>query len=315
MNPGLKVCTHCHNSLSYSSFSRSRNIFFEDGALPICKDCVALLLSAHQNDFDYFDALCRWADMPFFAQEWTKLYPINKERTFEVYAQMFSDGHYPTTSWAEVSRSYQELQAKGALRSAIPELDSETLAKLRAAWGENYTPEDLTKLERLYQGILKTQNVSGTLQSTDVRRICKLSLVLDDKIRDNAPVKDEISAYEKLVQLANLTPKNAKNANDFDSVGEVFAFLEKKGWTNRFYDGATRDIVDETMANTQNYVRNLYTNETGIADDIEKRIEGLKIAQALEESAGLVPEDQSPDTVDSGAFQDFEQEEFKEEVR
>ena len=56
-----------------------------------------------------------------------------------------------------------------------------------------------------------------------------------------------IGSYEKLVKIAEFTPKNTKNAGDFDSVGELVKWLEKGGWKNKFYDGATRDVVDETM--------------------------------------------------------------------
>jgi hypothetical protein len=58
-----------------------------------------------------------------------------------------------------------------------------------------------------------------------------------------------LSSYDKLVKTAEFTPKNVKNATDFDSVGELFRWLEKRGWRNKFYDDVTRDIVDETMKN------------------------------------------------------------------
>jgi len=41
-----------------------------------------------------------------------------------------------------------------------------------------------------------------------------------------------LGSYDKLVKIAEFTPKNAKNANDFDSVGELFRWLEKRGWKN-----------------------------------------------------------------------------------
>jgi hypothetical protein len=58
-----------------------------------------------------------------------------------------------------------------------------------------------------------------------------------------------LASYDKLVKVAEFTPKNVKNASDFDSVGELAKWLEKGGWKNKFYDGVTRDVVDETMKN------------------------------------------------------------------
>jgi len=85
-----------------------------------------------------------------------------------------------------------------------------------------------------------------------------------------------------LVKAADFTPKNVKNINDFDTVGELVRWLEKKNWKNKYYDDVKRDVVDETIANIQNFNRRLYTNETGIGDDINHRIEMLKAATSLE---------------------------------
>jgi hypothetical protein len=92
-----------------------------------------------------------------------------------------------------------------------------------------------------------------------------------------------LASYDKLVKVAEFTPKNVKNASDFDSVGELVKWLEKGGWKNKFYDGVTRDIVDETVKNIQNWSQRLYTNESGIGEEITKRIEALKTA-ALKEN-------------------------------
>jgi hypothetical protein len=41
-----------------------------------------------------------------------------------------------------------------------------------------------------------------------------------------------LRAYDDLSKLANITPKAVKDANEFNSVGEIFAYLEKLGWVN-----------------------------------------------------------------------------------
>jgi hypothetical protein len=56
-----------------------------------------------------------------------------------------------------------------------------------------------------------------------------------------------LKAYDDLSKLANITPKAVKDANEFNSVGEIFAWLEKKGWINKYYDGAIKDEVDFTI--------------------------------------------------------------------
>lgn len=307
----LKECDKCHQTKGKESFIEVKSPFFSDGALPICANCIEKMMLINAGDYNFYDKLCQWADIPFLTDEWSKLYQFNKEKTFEIYAKMYKKGQYENADWREVSKKYQELEKQGKLHNAIPELQEEEYQKLRRDWGENYSTQELIALENLFQGILNTQNISNKLQSTDVRRICKISLIIDDKIREGVDFKDDLANYEKLVKIAALSPKDVKNANDFNSVGELFAYLEKKGWENKFYDGVSKDIVDETMKNIQLYVRNLYVNETGISEDIERRIEGLKIAKELEEEYDT-PEDDL-DEYEIEGF-DLENQEFEEEV-
>ena len=75
--------------------------------------------------------------------------------------------------------------------------------------------------------------------------------------------------------------------SDFDSVGELIKWLEKKGWRCRYYDGVTKDIVDETIKNIQAYNQRLYINESGIGEEISRRIEALERAARLEQQSSV----------------------------
>jgi hypothetical protein len=110
-----------------------------------------------------------------------------------------------------------------------------------------------------------------------------MSYEIDNRIREGSDFDKLLSSYDKLVKAAEFTPKNVKNINDFDSVGELIKWLEKRGWRNTFYDGVTRDIVDETIKNFQNFNQRLYTNETGIGEQITERINALKTAKSIED--------------------------------
>jgi hypothetical protein len=76
--------------------------------------------------------------------------------------------------------------------------------------------------------------------------LCKISLIIEEKIRAGEEFDKDLKAYDSLSKLANLTPKIVKDANEFNSTGEIFAYLEKKGWINKYYDGAVRDEADYT---------------------------------------------------------------------
>ena len=159
----------------------------------------------------------------------------------------------------------------------------EKLRKLREKWGSNYDTDDLLYLENLYNGLLSTQNINGALQSDQALKICKISCELDRRIRDGEDFDKLLKSYDTLVKAAEFTPKNTKNINDFDSVGELFSWLEKRGWKNKYFDNVSKDVVDETMKNIQAFNQKLYTNETGIGDEITRRIEALQNAKKAED--------------------------------
>lgn len=306
----LKECTKCHNSYPLDEFTKVKSPFFCDGTLPICNRCIENFLLINENNFDFFDKLCQWADIPFLTEEWMKLYQFNKEKTFTLYAKMYVAGKYGNVDWSDTTKKYKQLVEEGKLDNSIPALQEEKLQQLREKWGAQYDTEELVYLENLFQGILNTQNVVGEIQLDNAKKLCKISLIIDNKIRGEEDFKDELASYEKLVKVADFTPKNVKNASDFSSVGELFAYLEKKQWMNPFYDGAERDIVDSTIKNIQLYNRSLYVNESGISEEIDRKIEGLKIAQELEESYDTTP----GDDLDTYEVKGYDLEEFEEEI-
>jgi hypothetical protein len=168
------------------------------------------------------------------------------------------------------------------LEDELPEISEHRRNELKQKWGRNYDDEALYYLDDLYRGLLNTQNVNGKLQKDQAEKICKISYEIDMRIREGTDFDKMLSSYDRLVKAADFTPKNVKNINDFDTCGELVKWLEKNGWTNSYYDNVPRDVVDETIANIQAFNQRLYTNETGIGDEITKRLEALKQSEKLE---------------------------------
>ena len=312
MGKFIKECAKCKAALPVDNFIDTKSQFFIDGKLSICNSCLEKMMVENENNFTFFDKLCQWADLPFLTEEWDNLYRFNKEKTFALYAKIVAEAKYEGIDWKIINTKYKEIEKEGRLEDKVPSLQAERLLELHEKWGPHYDNEQLLYLENLFQGILNTQNVVGDIQLDNAKKLCKISLVIDDKIRAGEDFKDELSSYEKIIKITDFTPKNIKNATDFSSIGEVFAFLEKKGWLNPFYDGVERDIVDSTMKNIQVYTRNLYVNESGISEEIDRKLESLKIAQEIEEQYDEVG---GGDDLDSFEIQGYDLEEFEEEIR
>jgi hypothetical protein len=175
------------------------------------------------------------------------------------------------------------LKAAGALEDELPEIADKKRKQLKEKWGSNYDDEALRYLEGLFNGLMTTQNVNGALQVDQAKKICKMSYEVDRRIDEGTDFDKLLSSYDKLVKAAEFTPKNVKNINDFDTFGEAIKWLEKNGWRNTFYDNVTRDIVDESMKNFQNFNQRLYTNESSMPEEIARRIEALKTTAKMEQ--------------------------------
>lgn len=280
----IKKCNRCGGSFGPENFSPTRSIFSNDGYLPICNTCLNNFL--RENDFDWraIDKICQYADIPFIPKEWERIKEMaDEENLFSTYATIFQGEEYEGLGWDSYYKQFKSLKEVGLIEDELPKLRDEKFKKLREKWGGNYADEDLVYLEGLYTGLLATQNVNGALQVDQAQKICKISFEIDSRIREGADFDKLLTSYDKLVKTAEFTPKNVKNATDFDSVGELFRWLEKRGWKNKFFDNVTRDIVDETMKNVQNFTQRLYTNETGISEEIDRRVTALQSAKELED--------------------------------
>ena len=278
-----KICTKCKDEKTTAHFI-AVNSLLHSGSLPICRECLAKMISSapEKERWNVIDKICQWADVPFLPGEWEKLYQANGKDTLGVYIAIFRTEQYKTLDWMTYNNVYLQLLEEGRVEDAIPELKEKRLQDWRRKWGMGYDEEQLEYLENLHLGLINSQNVVGALNEDQALKLCKISLIIEEKIRGGVDFTKDLKAYDELAKLSNLTPKNVKDANEFDSFGEVYAYLEKAGWQNKYYDGAVRDEVDNTEKNIKNWIRYLYVNETGIAEEIEQRINNLKVAAELE---------------------------------
>lgn len=278
-----KICTKCKDEKTTAHFI-AVNSPLHSGSLPVCRECLAKMISAAPEEarWNVIDKICQWADVPFLPGEWEKLYQANGKDTLGVYIAIFRTEQYKTLDWMTYNNVYLQLLEEGRVEDAIPELKEKRLKDWRRKWGMGYDEEQLEYLENLHLGLINSQNVVGALNEDQALKLCKISLIIEEKIRGGVDFTKDLKAYDELAKLSNLTPKNVKDANEFDSFGEVYSYLEKTGWQNKYYDGAVRDEVDNTEKNIKNWARYLYVNETGIAEEIEQRINNLKVAAELE---------------------------------
>lgn len=298
-----QTCVRCGRSLGPSEFLLTNSDFFPNHHTTICIDCLRKEGKEAGWSWDWMDHLCQLLDIPFIPSEFEKCHKENEDDVLRPYVKLVVEGKYEGLNWHDYYESYKKLKEEGVLEGEIPLLAEAKRKDLQEKWGANYDDEALKYLETLYDGVLQTQSINGALQGDQALKLCKLSYEIDCRIREGGDVDKLLSSYDKLIKAADFTPKNAKNASDFDSIGELVRWLERRGFKNPYYDGVTKDVVDETIKNIQAWNQRLYTNESGIGEEVTKRIESLKSASELENFYNL---DQGDDFVDAYENAGFE---------
>lgn len=277
-----KECQVCGKRRKGEEYIPSKEWMFPSGFISICNECIKERLIAAKFSWDEVEKLCMMINVPFIPNEFERLKEINGDDVFPIYAQIFQDADFEGLGWKDYHERFLELQSQKIIEKELPELKQARIKQMQQEWGGNYDEEDLDYLQDLFEGMMNTQHINGALQTDQAKKLCKISLSIDERIRNGEDFDKIMTSYNKMIQTAEFTPKNIKNENDFDSVGEIFAWLERRGWQNEYHDGTSRDVVDEVISNLQSFVQRLYVNESNLGELVTERIEALKSVNALE---------------------------------
>lgn len=279
----MRQCPNCGELRSSSDYLPTSSPFFIDGYLTICTECLIDMFDS-ADDWNALDRICQWADWPFLPEEWTKLSVNDGPRALKNYGLIFRGQTYgDRLNWRDQNEKWRLLQEDNKLDKAHNELQLANMAELAKKWQGTYLPDELEYLEDTLEGLQRTYGAAPGLQADQALKLCKISLLIDQRIREGQKFDDLIKGYNSLIEMGGFTAKNAANANDFESVGELFAYVEKKGFMNKFYDNVSRDIVDETMMNMQAYTRRIVMGEANIQDQVNDKLRAYKLSRIIED--------------------------------
>lgn len=178
-------------------------------------------------------------------------------------------------------------------------------------WGEQYTFEELLKLDSIYSRTLKANNITNPMQKEAVKTLCKLQIEMDEAIRakDAKAIKDFSSAWANFAKQADLENMiNETKTDDITTVAELYDYMEKSGFQFKFYDGFDRDEVDRSIKDIQDTNRRLILESTGLQqlleDMIRQKAETTEMEHArniaenesIKDLLNFMPEDSEVDT-------------------
>ena len=281
-----RKCPKCKKDCGESQFLATSSQFHPGGRSIYCIDCLERMVPA--NDLAAVDKLMQWLDWPFLIDQWTKFYKSAKERTLHLYAKMIDERRATynfNLDWKTINEQWREEEDLGTLADFLDGATEAFMMRMRRKWPSEVdrTVEDYHYLEDLYNDLLATQNLVTATQRDDAKRLCEVGLIINQKLRAGLDAKNEMAMYHNIIKAEGFEPKNSRNLGDFDSVGELFGWLEKRGWKPNWHD-EPQDSVDFTMQSMQNYLKRLVQGEASIGDQVEDRRKQLEVAERLEAS-------------------------------
>ena len=235
-----------------------------------------------QDNLGEVDRLMRWLDLPFDLNKWTQLYEQHKDHTLTAYFNLLYDDHYEPLRWSDENERWRLARQEGTIDDEIKALGEAKLKKLRKTWSSAYNQEELLWLDTFYNQIAATQNVSTPILQEKARDLCELQLLAKKTMRAGGDVKKIMDSIDNIVKTYHFEAQNAKNAADFDSVGELMVYCVKSGWHPKWHT-EPQDSIDFMMQNTQNYLARLVHNEGNFAEQVEDKRARYNMTERLEQ--------------------------------
>lgn len=279
-----RKCPKCKKDCTESQFPATKSPFHPGGRAIYCFDCLERMVPA--QDLAAVDKLMQWLDWPFMIDKWTSFYKTGKERTLHLYAKMIDErnaNYNFNLDWSQLNKQWHEEEEMGTLQDFLDGASEAFMMRMRRKWPSELdrTIEDYHYLEDLYNDLISTQNLVTATQRDDAKRLCEIGLLINKKLRMGQDAKNEMAMYHNIIKAEGFEPKNSKNLGDFDSVGELFTWLEKRGWKPKWHQ-EPQDSVDFTIQSMQTYLKRLVQGEAAIGEQVESRRKQLELAEKLE---------------------------------
>lgn len=275
-----RTCLKCKQEKELYKFAATTSPYFPGKHSLICTSCLEVMNAP--EDFDSIDRLCRYLDIPFDLNQWTKLYEIHGSHTLTAYLEMLTDEKYEATSWREENERWKIAKEQKTIDEEIELLSKAKIKELIKRWSGEYSQDELLFLENFYNKIVATQNVSTPILQEYAKDLCEIELRVKKGLRAGLDVKKDMDARDNIIKMAKFDAINSKVAADFESIGELMVYYGKQGWHPKWHK-EPQDSVDFCMSNIQSYLQRLVTNEGNFSEQVEAKRESFNTAQRIEE--------------------------------
>ena len=287
-------CRECNNSFGEYKFYKVKNSpMFEDGVLPICKDCIKKQVD--ENDPKSVLRFLQMIDKPFKKKHWEAAVK-SKNNTIGSYLKMINFKDFEGLTFLD-SDNWDDVKAPVEEKKAQEEAEEFgiDLQEMKQKWGSGYAPDEYQRLEKQYEDMTSRYDITDPHHKHMVKQICKMQIQLD-KLLEQGKYDDYTKLSKTLndmMKSAGLRPADQKGLNEqkgIRSFGEIFAEVEKRGFIppwEEYKITESVDIVDKMMLAYINHVREFRNMDVldETPEDIKKVIEeGVKRGELIDDT-------------------------------
>lgn len=290
MDGKYRVCPICGQKQPLEMYLPISNSceFGINGLSVICVNCIGIHVS--KEDLHSVDKMCQYLDLPFDANRWIemskdypKLGPLILDYCYEM-----RNGEYQESDWQQVNAMWEKAREYGSLVDKVESIHSDLLLYLRKKWGASseLTLDDYMRMEEYERHTLSHYPFKDEARKDVIRKLAKLS-VLSDKCITDGNTKDAVQylqAYNTLMKELGIGNEIANNEDSINTLSELVAYLEKKGFVLNYRINENRDIVDKTLENMQQYVRRLFNDSSETVNEMYNQ-------KILAEESGTIIDD------------------------
>lgn len=230
-----------------------------------------------EDNIDSVKAVLRQIDKPFLIEVWNRSKKSNNNTIGEYFRAVNSLHQYRDLTW-DNSIHYDEddnvADKKDKENSedleSIDEIETEhgeikVTRELKSKWG-NYTNRDILEMEKMFQDMLRANDIQTPQHKKQLHFYCKLTILMDKALEEG-----DYTGYEKLHrQFDNLTKsagfrpidrKDGSEASGIRTFSQIYEEVEKDGFIEPYPIQERQDIVDRTIQYMLNYQLKLLNQE------------------------------------------------------
>lgn len=257
-----KTCVECKRNLeierNFFNVNGDDDIVFQDGKIPICKDCVKAFLENPDSGYKHFIRLLMLVNRPFdealFKQVEGNYYNYLSKVTYKHYKGAFTDSDGFFRSAAPINED------------TVERLSPEELRECQLYWGSGeYTEDDYIYLISRYYSYCNTYDVDTPTFENIIQQICQLELDIRKKRVKATDNTKETKLILELMRSAGIAPSQEKESknNEKNTFG-----VWVKTWEN------TRPVPKplpefEDVDGIQKYMRNNFLSPMQKSLDLE----------------------------------------------